>query len=141
MLVISCTYSRDNVLNCFLCFFLVGQSRQECYIMNIYVYHNSSCIIATYFILLIPNASLKIGFGLYIVAGYMYTEDCNINIGPLLSTEQIRSSQVLLGPPYSSKIRRCMTRLRNQTPWYVQPCLYDWVIKGPGMSSRVCVTG
>ena len=26
-------------------------------------------------------------------------------------------------------------------PWYVQPCLCDWVIKGLGMSSRVCVTG
>ena len=25
-----------------------------------------------------------------------------------------------------------------QRPWYVQPCLCDWVIKGLGMSSRVC---
>ena len=32
-------------------------------------------------------------------------------------------------------------RLGNQRPWYVQPCLCDWVIKGLGMSSRVCVTG
>ena len=31
--------------------------------------------------------------------------------------------------------------LGNQRPWYVQPCLCDWVIKGLGMSSRVCVTG
>ena len=29
----------------------------------------------------------------------------------------------------------------NQRPWYVQPCLCVWVIKGLGMSSRVCVTG
>ena len=28
-----------------------------------------------------------------------------------------------------------------QRPWYVQPCLCDWVIKGLGMSSCVCVTG
>ena len=31
--------------------------------------------------------------------------------------------------------------LPNTRPWYVQPCLCDWVIKGLGMSSRVCVTG
>ena len=32
-------------------------------------------------------------------------------------------------------------RLGNQRPWYVQPCLCDWVIKDLGMSSRVCATG
>ena len=32
-------------------------------------------------------------------------------------------------------------RLGNQRAWYVQPCLCDWVIKGLGMSSRVCATG
>ena len=31
--------------------------------------------------------------------------------------------------------------LGSQRPWYVQPCLCDWVIKGLGMSSRVCATG
>ena len=28
-----------------------------------------------------------------------------------------------------------------ERPGYVQPCLCDWVIKGLGMPSRVCVTG
>ena len=31
--------------------------------------------------------------------------------------------------------------LDNQRLWYAQPCMCDWVIKGLGMSSRVCVTG
>ena len=31
--------------------------------------------------------------------------------------------------------------LGDERPWYVQPCLCDWAMKGLGMSSRVCVTG
>ena len=36
--------------------------------------------------------------------------------------------------------RVCVTGY-NQKPWYIQSCLCDWVIKGPGMSSRACATG
>ena len=32
-------------------------------------------------------------------------------------------------------------RLGNQRPWYVQPCLCDWVTKDLGMSSLVYATG
>ena len=52
---------------------------------------------------------------------------------------------VVLVATYYLSVRGCMF---TQTippiwrrPWYVQPCLCDWVIKGLGMSSHVCVTG
>ena len=40
----------------------------------------------------------------------------------------------------NEKLPKMMTikKTGNQRPWYVLPCLCDWVIKGLGMSSHVC---